>query len=162
MAGEPDPLPVYCQPVEEWDASWTAFEREVLTRTNQRRAQGADCGVEGTFSAAGAFRANDLLRCAARNQSRDMAVRNFVGHTNPDGESAAERIDKAGYVWSEAGENIAGGQTTPAEVVDGWMGSPGHCANIMHSSFTELGVGYYFDMDATYGHYWTQAFGRPR
>ncbi len=53
------------------------------------------------------------------------------------------------------GENIASGQESADEVVDGWMASPGHCANIMDPNFTEIGVGYYD------GDIWTQVFGRP-
>ena len=84
-----------------------------------------------------------------------MAERNFFGHTNPDGDGLGERIDAAGYEPSAWGENIALGQRTPEEVVDRWMTSDGHCANIMRDRYTEIGVGYY----ASY--FWTQAFGSP-
>jgi uncharacterized protein YkwD len=137
------------------------FEGEVLALTNAERAAGADCGSEGSFAPADPLAAQEQLRCAARVHARDMAVRDFFGHTNPDGLDPFDRIDASGYGWMAAGENIAAGQSTPADVVDGWMRSDGHCANIMRPEFTHLGVGYYFQIDDTYRHYWTEVFGTP-
>ena len=70
-------------------------------------------------------------------------------------------MERAGYSFQAAGENIAAGQTTPQEVVDGWMQSPGHCSNIMSPSFTEIGVGYVLAPQGQLPHYWTQTFGAP-
>jgi uncharacterized protein YkwD len=165
--GEPDPsgpgpsLVNYCPSVEDWNTRWTAFEEEVLRLTNEVRAEGADCGIWGHYDAVPSLEEDDLLRCAARNHSADMGIRNFFAHENPDGETPYDRIDYTGYVRLAAGENIAAGQRTPAEVVSSWVASDGHCQNIMRSEFTELGVGYYYEAQDTYEHYWTQVFGAP-
>ena len=146
----------YCAPVAIWLDDSIRFEQRVLTLVNERRAAGAHCGAEGTFAPAGALTMNEALRCAARRHSLDMDQRNFFDHENPDGESADDRIEQAGYVWSAWGENIAAGQPSPEVVMEDWMGSDGHCANIMNPNFTEIGVGHHISDN------WTQAFGRPR
>ncbi len=121
------------------------------------------------------------LRQAAFGHSQAMGVRNFFAHCDLDtGHSPGVRIANAGYSYNAAAENIAAGQATPASVVTGWMGSSGHRANILSTSYRELGVGYYDDTVDTGGirqdqngdcvadgtiafalrHYWTQNFGR--
>jgi uncharacterized protein YkwD len=151
----------YCTQVATWDAAWVAFEDEVLALTNDERAKGADCGSEGAFAAAADLTADSRLRCAGRQHSRDMAVRDFFDHTNPDGLDPFDRVDRTGYNWQAAGENIAAGQSTPSDVVAGWMASDGHCANVMRPEFTHLGVGYFLQDGDTYRHYWTQVFAAP-
>ncbi|OKJ13602.1 sigma-70 family RNA polymerase sigma factor [Kitasatospora sp. CB01950] len=122
--------------------------QQVLDLVNTQRAQ-AGCS---------ALKANDRLTAAAQEQSDDMAERKFFDHTNPDGDGPQERIDAAGYEWSEWGENIARGQKDAAAVMAGWMNSPGHRANILNCAFTELGVGVH---QGTGGPWWTQDFGTP-
>ncbi|MEU8527681.1 sigma-70 family RNA polymerase sigma factor [Streptomyces sp. NPDC048629] len=118
---------------------------QVIALVNSERSK-AGCGpVTG----------NDLLHKAARGHSDDMAARDFFDHTNPDGDGPGERITAAGYRWSTYGENIAMGQRTPAQVMDSWMNSPGHRANILNCAFKEIGIGVH---DAG-GPYWTQVFG---
>ena len=72
-------------------------------------------------------------------------------------ESPFDRMEMAGYSYSWAGENIAAGSPDAAGTMDQWMGSDGHCSNIMSPNFTEIGVGYY--PGGQWGHLWTQAFG---
>ena len=157
LVAEPDiPDNAYCSSVMEWSAERAQFEDEVLALVNERRAAGADCGGEGSFPPSAPLLSNGRLRCAARNHSADMGARDFFDHTNPDGDGPGERLTSAEYSWASWGENIAWGYLTPQEVVDGWMSSPGHCANIMDRGFTELGVGYALDDDAPL---WTLAFG---
>ena len=147
----------YCDADDDWMGSWATLEDQVLTIVNQKRAQGANCGSEGNFGATGPLKMDPLLRCAARLHSEDMVVRDFFSHTNPDNESPWDRIAKTGYGnYQTAGENIAAGSATAAGVVDQWMNSDGHCANIMKPAFNEIGVGYYPGGD--YGHVWTQVF----
>ena len=163
--GEPDdgmtdsssdvPDNAYCANVANSSAEWATFETDVLALVNQRRATGADCGSQGSFNPAPALRMNPALRCAARVHSADMAARQYFDHTNPDGENPGDRLARAGYVASTWGENIAFGYGSPEAVVDGWMESDGHCANIMRPNFTEIGVGY------GTGDMWTQVFGAP-
>ncbi|MCX4242298.1 CAP domain-containing protein [Paraliomyxa miuraensis] len=151
----------YCADVAGWDEGWRAFEREVVERVNLARAHGGDCGNGGSFDATGPLAMESRLRCAARVHSLDMIQRGFFDHVNPDGLDPFDRIELAGYSFRASGENIAAGQTTPQEVVDGWLLSPGHCANILSPDYTEIGVGYVFTQTDPLGHYWTQTFGTP-
>ncbi|MEV7279902.1 CAP domain-containing protein [Streptomyces sp. NPDC093111] len=98
---------------------------------------------------------NATLARAAQGHSDDMAARDFFDHTNPDGAGPGERVTAAGYPWSTYGENIAMGQSSPEQVMDSWMNSPGHRANILNCDFKEIGIGIH---DAG-GPYWTQVFG---
>jgi uncharacterized protein YkwD len=126
-----------------------AFAQEVLDLTNAQRAQN---GCQ-------ALTANATLTSVAQAHSADMAARGFFDHINPDGRSPFDRMSAAGYSYSLAAENIAAGQATPAAVVDAWMNSSGHRANILNCKLTELGVGY--ATGGSYGTYWTQDFGTP-
>jgi RNA polymerase sigma factor (sigma-70 family) len=96
------------------------------------------------------------LEKAAQAHSDDMAARNFFDHVNPDGADPGQRITAAGYKWSTYGENIAKGQQTPEAVMDSWMNSPGHRANILNCSFKDIGVGIH---NGSGGPWWTQDFG---
>ncbi|MGW8765639.1 sigma-70 family RNA polymerase sigma factor [Streptomyces sp. NPDC055815] len=120
-------------------------EQQVISLVNSERAK-AGCGP---------LTEHPLLTKAAQGHSDDMAARDFFDHTNPDGDGPGERITAAGYTWSSYGENIAKGQTTAAQVMDSWMNSPGHRANILNCDFKEIGVG----LHTSGGPYWTQAFG---
>jgi uncharacterized protein YkwD len=135
------------------------LEDQLLVLINQRRAAGATCGATA-YPPVGPLTMNANLRTAAQNHSLDMATQNYFSHTSLDGRTFDQRIRNAGYTGAfPLGENIAGGQSTPQAVVDGWMGSPGHCAIIMNGAFHATGVGYAFNSSATYRHYWTQTFG---
>lgn len=160
--GLPPPVDVpdnaYCVAVGDWDPAWAQLELDVLELVNQVRAKGADCHSKGVFAATGPLTMNPALRCAARNHSADMAARDFFDHTNPDGESPWDRMGKAGYGnYSNAGENIAAGSPDAQGTMSQWLGSDGHCANIMSPSFEDIGVGY--SPGGQYGHLWTQVFG---
>lgn len=144
----------HCDAQADWNEDWAAYEAEVVQLVNSYRAAGADCGSAGTFAAAGPVVAESQLRCAARLHSQDMAVRGFFDHTNLDGLSPWDRVDLTSYTGNASGENIAQGYPDPTAVMEGWMSSDGHCANIMNAGNTELGVGYYGE-----GNYWTQVMG---
>lgn len=158
--GEDVPASDHCQPVADWDPEWAAFEEEVLRLVNQNRAMGWNCNDEGQFAAAGPLTMDPILRCAARLHSQDMGQRGYFDHQSPEGEGPSARMAAAGYMGGTYGENIARGQSTPEGVVSGWMGSDGHCANIMRSQFTEIGIGFW-QGDARGSLYWTQNFGAP-
>lgn len=96
---------------------------------------------------------------AALNHSSDMVANNFIGHEGANGSSPGDRIDAAGYDWNYYAENVAAGQATAASVVTAWMNSSGHRANILSEGSAHVGVGYVFDSDTQYGHYWTVNFG---
>ncbi|MDH5676083.1 MAG: CAP domain-containing protein [Myxococcales bacterium] len=159
------PATDHCAAVADWDPAWAEFEEEVLRLTNEARAAGATCGELGPFEPAGPLVMSPELRCAARLHSQDMGQQGYFDHDSPDGRTPFDRMSAAGYSGGGGGENIAMGQPTPADVVAGWMDSPGHCSNIMQPGFTEIGIGYWagaadnpwFNSNVL----WTQNFGAP-
>jgi uncharacterized protein YkwD len=102
---------------------------------------------------------DDRLTVAARGHSTDMANRGYFSHTTPEGVTFDQRITNAGYHWSGAAENIAKGQDTPAAVMDSWMNSAGHRANILNCGYKHIGVG--LARDAYQVKVWTQDFASP-
>jgi len=148
---------------DHFEQEWAAFEQQVLDLVNQRRSQGANCGAEGSFGPAQTLTMQNQLRAAARRHSMDMGLRGYFDHMSPGGpcgNNPWERIETAGYAgFSTAGENIAAGYGTAEQVMAGWMGSPGHCANIMHPAFRDIGVGYAEVPGSPFTIYWTQKFG---
>ncbi|WP_406333111.1 CAP domain-containing protein [Streptomyces sp. NBC_00203] len=123
----------------------TAAEAEVLKLVNEERAK-VGCS---------AVSANSALSDLAQAFSEDMDARDFFDHTDPSGLSPWDRAAKAG-ITSLGGENIARGQATAAAVMEAWMNSPGHKANILNCDFKTLGVGAHFGSG---GPWWTQDFG---
>lgn len=119
---------------------------QIVALVNKQRAA-AGCG---------ALTEDAQLTDAAQRHSDDMAARNFFEHTNPDGVGPGQRVTDAGYRWSAYGENIARGQQTPQSVMESWMNSPGHRANILNCSFKNIGVGIH---KGSGGPWWTQDFG---
>ncbi|MDQ3740050.1 MAG: CAP domain-containing protein [Actinomycetota bacterium] len=119
------------------DASVAQLEHTVLCLVNRER----------TSRGLSRLRANDRLERAARGHSRNMVARNFFAHDSLGGASVLDRVKRRGYRSSGrlmVGENIAwgsGSYATPAEIVDGWMNSSGHRANILHRAWDEIGVG---------------------
>ncbi|MFE9775212.1 CAP domain-containing protein [Streptomyces sp. NPDC005931] len=120
---------------------------DVIGLTNRERAR---AGLP-------ALGADPLLTAAAQAHSADMVARDFYAHTAPDGSRPRDRATAAGSTRRTVGENIACGQRSAAEVVQGWMNSPGHRANILRPEFTHIGVG--FAGGGRAGTYWTQLFG---
>ncbi|SCL51815.1 Uncharacterized conserved protein YkwD, contains CAP (CSP/antigen 5/PR1) domain [Micromonospora citrea] len=126
----------------------SAQAREVVNLVNAERAK-AGCG---------ALSVDTKLMTAAQRHSQDQADHRNMSHTGSDGSDAGERLDRVGYAWRTYGENVAWNQKTPAAVMDAWMNSPGHRANILNCAFTEIGVG----VASSNGPYWTQVFAAPR
>lgn len=137
----PKPAPPPDEPVDEA----AGLETGVIEATNAVRAE-AGCGP---------LRVDERLTAAARAHSRDMRVRDFFSHENPDGESPADRAAAAGYD-SWGAENIAMGQQDADAVMDAWMKSPGHRKNILNCDYQAIGVG--VDVGDG-GPWWTQMFG---
>jgi uncharacterized protein YkwD len=160
------PAGAHCMSVAAWDPAWTMFEDEVLKLTNDARGKAATCGQYGDFEPAPPLTMNAMLRCSSRLHSKDMGEKNYFAHDNLDGQDPFKRMAAAGYMGFTMGENIAKGQQSPKEVVDGWMNSPGHCSNIMNADYTEIGVGYFQGMSTSTrfnsNKLWTQNFGAPR
>lgn len=90
-----------------------------------------------------------------------MATKNFFSHTGSNGSTVGKRVTAAGFSWSYVNENIAAGYTTTSAVISGWLASSGHCANMMTKSATRVGVGYAYNANATYKHYWTMVAAKP-
>jgi uncharacterized protein YkwD len=155
----------HCAAVAQWDPMWVQFEEEVLMLTNAARARGATCGDMGTFEPAGPLVMNAELRCSARLHSMDMGEMGYFAHESQNGDDPFDRMAAAGYSGRLMGENIAKGQQSPSEVVDGWMNSPGHCTNIMNKGFTDIGIGYWQGEAENQwfngNKLWTQNFGAP-
>ncbi|PWI06846.1 hypothetical protein DIZ27_30995 [Streptomyces sp. NWU339] len=118
---------------------------QVLQLVNQERAK-VGCSPVA---------ANSALTGLATAFSQDMAERGFFDHTDPDGDTPWDRA-KASGIADLGGENIARGQATAAAVMEAWMDSPGHKANILNCDFKTLGVGVHFGSG---GPWWTQNFG---
>jgi uncharacterized protein YkwD len=142
-----------------WDPDHAAFEQRVLELTNERRAEGGCCGDEGCFPATDPLKLDERLRRSARFHARAMAEQDFFDHDDLAGRTPFDRIRAAGYRGCAMGENIAAGYQTPQEVVDNWMDSAGHCANILTNSFGYLGVGYAVSDESIFGYFWVQNFG---
>ncbi|MCF2528371.1 CAP domain-containing protein [Yinghuangia soli] len=145
----PTPAKTTARPSSPVPTTAAAYAEEVVRIANAERAK-AGCGPLAD---------DPKLRAAAQAHSEDMANRDYFSHTSPEGTSAGDRITKAGYSWSTWGENIAAGQRTPAAVMEAWMNSPGHRANILNCNFKDLGVG--VDMRSG-GPTWTQNFAAKR
>ncbi|MEV4640995.1 CAP domain-containing protein [Actinoplanes sp. NPDC049548] len=103
--------------------------------------------------------ADRRLIAAANRHAADMARRGYFAHEDGNGDRAGERVRAAGYEWSRYGENIARGQDSVYEVVDGWMHSPEHRENIMDCRLHQVGLGLAFSPDRT--PYWVQDFATP-
>ena len=125
------------------ETSVTAYEKEVVRLVNVERAKQGLSPLEYDWQ----------LSRVARYKSQDMQKNKYFSHTSPTYGSPFNMMKNFGISYRTAGENIAKGYKTPAAVVEGWMNSSGHRANILNSSFTHIGVGYVQN-----GSYWTQMF----
>ncbi|MCA9665291.1 MAG: hypothetical protein KC503_06875 [Myxococcales bacterium] len=123
-------------------------ESEVLVIVNQERAK------QGLAPLACDLKASAV----ARKYSEYMCTAGFFSHTGADGSSPWDRLSAGGVDFRGAGENIAAGQTSPASVMNSWMNSSGHRANIL-GNYTHIGIGYN-NCGKGYKHYWTQNFMR--
>ncbi|GAB3551663.1 CAP domain-containing protein [Noviherbaspirillum agri] len=135
--------------------------KQVLELVNIAREAKRTCG-DRQFAPAPRLTWNDKLAQASLGHSRDMANQNYFSHQGHDGRQVDERARRAGYAWRNVGENIAAGQGSAQQVVDGWLSSPGHCANIMNPAFKEMGAAYAVNPKSDASIYWTQVFGTSR
>lgn len=104
---------------------------------------------------------NAVLADMATSYACEMIEGDFFDHTSPvTGSTVGSRALQAGYYFKKVGENLAGGQTTPEQVMSEWMASPGHKQNILDQDFVEMGT--VVRTGGSYGWYWVQEFGLPR
>jgi uncharacterized YkwD family protein len=125
------------------------YEQQVVDLVNKERAA---AGLS-------ALKVNTKLASVAEKKAEDLRDKNYFSHTSPTYGSPFDMMKQFGVTYTAAGENIAKGQKTPSAVMNGWMNSEGHRANIMNSSYTEIGVGYVTDSNGNT--YWVQMFIRP-
>ncbi len=149
------------------------YAQALLDAINKERASRHTCGDRGTFGPVHPLVWNANLHASALEHAIDLAISDTFAH---DGSGTAsditgnghpskfyERIVRNGYTnYYSVGENIAGGQRTLDEVMKAWMASPGHCENIMKSTYTEVGVAIVKNENSTYQIYWAQNFGSKR
>lgn len=141
------------------DCKMDETDSALLDRVNEARSQPRQCGNEN-FDAAKPLSWNCKLEDAALAHSEDMVEQEYFSHTGPDGVQVGERVRSRSYSWSAVGENIARGQNSVDDVVDGWLSSPGHCANIMSTKFTEMGAARVEVPGSPYSPYWAHAKNR--
>ena len=125
------------------DSSVTAYEQEVIRLVNEIRAKNGLKALSYDWE----------LGRVARYKSQDMKDNKYFSHTSPVYGSPYQMMKNFGISYRSAGENIAKGYATPQAVVNAWMNSSGHRANILNASYTHIGVGY-----VAGGNYWTQMF----
>lgn len=127
-----------------------AMARQVLSLIN----------IERTRVGVSPLTINDELTLAAEDYACTLASEDFFAHVHPvTGEGPADRASDAGYVFFAVGENLAAGQRSAAEAVEGWMNSEDHRRNLLSPEWTETGIG--VRGGGTYGVYWVQEFGKP-
>lgn len=125
------------------DSTISSIEKQVIDLVNNIRAKYGLPKLTENW---------ELSRCA-RYKSQDMYNKGYFSHTSPTYGSPFDMMTAFGIKYRTAGENIAKGYTTAQAVVNGWMNSPGHRANVLNASFTQIGVGY-----VSSGNIWTQMF----
>ncbi|GAE35256.1 CAP domain-containing protein [Halalkalibacter akibai] len=137
-------------------------QEEARTETEQQPTQGITdlesqvielTNVERRNNGLPDLQADASLSHVAREKSNDMQQNNYFSHTSPTYGSPFDMMRDFNVSYNSAGENIAQGQRSPQEVVQAWMNSEGHRANILNAEYTHIGVGY-----QQTGHYWTQMF----
>ena len=128
---------------------------QLLAEVNAARTTGRTCGARGAFAPTHALALEPRLTAAAQDHSDDMYARRTMSHTGGDGSGPGQRIARTGYASATWGENVAAGYASVDAVMAGWLGSDGHCANLMNPGFTEFGAG-------ETERYWTQVLARPR
>ena len=130
----------------ETESEFSAFQKEVVRLVNVERAK------KGLKE----LKFNEKLSNVATIKSQYMINKNYFSHTSPTYGSPFDMMKQFNISYRYAGENIAKGQKTPAQVVEAWMNSKGHRENILNANFTEIGVG--VAKDANGSLYWTQMF----
>lgn len=120
-----------------------SVEQEVVKLVNAERAKAGLPALKEDWE----------LSRVAKYKSQDMHDKNYFDHTSPTYGSPFAMMKKFGITYKAAGENIAKGQKSASEVVNAWMNSEGHRANILNKSYTHIGVGFVKD-----GNYWSQMF----
>lgn len=128
--------------------TYSTYANEVLRLVN----------IERTNAGAAPLVLDEALCNAANMRAIEMDYSGNFSHTRPDGRDCVTVFSFCEISFYTCGENIAAGYPTPAAVVEGWMNSTGHKANILNVAFTKMGLGYSTGGGGEYGHYWAQEF----
>lgn len=142
---------------ETMDLCMDDADKLMLTLVNNARGVARPCGTTD-YEAVSPLSWHCSLEQAAQGHSTSMADNNFFSHTGLDGSNPGDRISATGYPWRAYGENIAAGYSTAEVAMNVWLNSPGHCANIMNSRFTEMGNALAENPTSQFRIYWTQNF----
>lgn len=129
--------------IPQLESTVSSYESKVIRLVNEIRQQN---GLRP-------LAANWELSRVARYKSQDMRDNGYFSHNSPTYGTPFQMLSAFGLSYRTAGENIAKGYASPQAVVNGWMNSSGHRANILNASYTQIGVGY-----VPGGNYWTQLF----
>ncbi len=148
-------LDIPTRTVDESVSPPSELENTMLKLVNVARQAGQACGTEGMFEKTTKLRLESHLNTAAQAHADDMNTQGYFDHTAPDGSTVGTRISRTGYRWSRVGENIARGYKDVDTVMQDWLASDGHCANLMNPAYREFGVGRSSD-------YWVQVFARAK
>lgn len=143
---------------ESADAS--VVNQRVIELINEARSNARKCGRK-KFLATQPLNHVAALGRAALAHAQDMATHDFMGHKGSDGSMPVDRATQAHYPWRAVAENIAAGQRTAEEVVNTWLESPGHCANLMSPRYSETGAAHAINPAGEQGIYWVQIFAAP-
>ena len=165
---DPDPTP----PSDDTDEPQSDMATQMLALVNNARSTGYDCGRYGYFDRTTDLELDSSLNQAAKVQADHLANRSLFGHVGPGGNTASDRVSATDYNGFFQGENVAAGQDSVEEVVQGWLESDGHCRNIMNPNAREMGAaatngesyGKSPDGSITWyrGLQWAQVFATPR
>lgn len=125
---------------------------EILNQVNDLRAHGCRCGAR-LMTPVQPVKWNKTLYRSALAHAKDMSINGYFSHQSKRGEDIGMRLDKYGYAWQVAGENLGEGQRSFKEVLNDWKHSKSHCRMLMNPKVEDMAV-------ARYGKYWVQHFGR--
>ncbi len=138
-----------------------AFRQAMVAAVNAARRRAPACGGEPMEPVPG-LDWSPALGAAAQAHARDMAANDFLDHAGSDGRRVDRRASDAGYEWRAIGENVGAGARDVAQAVDHWLGSPGHCRNLLNGDYSEFGAACARAPDSRYGTYWTLILGEPQ
>lgn len=139
-------------------ASWSEGDpnddqqKYMVEAVNKIRENGCKCGKK-MMPPVQKIAWNEKLYQSAHIQAKEMHDFNFFAHFSKEGLNIGERLEKVGYIWMVAGENLGEGQKSFKEVLDDWLKSYSHCTMLMHPKIEEMGV-------AKVDKYWVQHFGK--
>jgi hypothetical protein len=142
----------HCAEASSWLEAFADAERELLESIQELREGRVECG-DRDFSDLRPLRLSPALQCSARLHSLDMARRDFVGRTNPDGEDASDRMRAAGFEVEESSESIVVAETEPGAVLEQLLDDWDDCMNVATDELDEVGIGRHEGL-------WTLDFGR--